>query len=252
MTPLADHIDWLMEDSLKPLCIPKHPFFLANFGMKAAWPVSTFAKLFFKEKRTKALLAGCAGHSVLPFDKFFTTALGLVFLACGHAVDWPVARGGSQSIADALLKCFQAAGGEIEYSNPITTFKELTKAKAYLFDTDPVQVASIAAEELPNSYIKRLRKYKYGMGTFKIDYALSQPIPWKDERCLEASTVHLGGTIEEIAASEKAAWSGEYCDSPYVLLTQQSQFDHTRSPNCLLYTSPSPRDKRQSRMPSSA
>ena len=162
MAPIAKHIDWLLEDSLKPLGIPKNPFSLTKFGMKAAWPVSTFAKLFFKEKRAKALFAGCAGHSVLPFDKFFTTALSLVFLACGHTVDWPVAKGGSQSVANALLKCFQAAGGEIQYSKRISDFKELPTAKAYLFDTDPLQVATIAETELPKSYVKRLRKYNYG------------------------------------------------------------------------------------------
>lgn len=229
-SPLGKHIDWLLEDSLKPLGIPKHPFFLANFGMKAALPATTFANLFFKGKRAKALFAGCAGHSVLPFEKIFTAALGLVFIACGHAVNWPVAKGGSQSIADAMLNCFKAAGGEIQYSTPIQSFQQLPSAKAYLFDTDPVQVASIAETDLPKSYTKRLRKYNYGMGTFKIDYALSEPIPWRDKRCLEASTVHLGGTIEEIALSEKAAWKGEYCEKPYVLLAQQSQFDETRSP----------------------
>ena len=230
MNPLAKRIDWLLEDSLKPLGIPKHPFFLANFGRKAALPAGTFAKLYFKQKRAKALFAGCAGHSVLPFDKGFTAALGLVFLACGHAVNWPVAKGGSQSIANALSRCFIDAGGELFLSKQITKFVELPRAKAYLFDTDPVQLADIAKSELPHGYLKRLKRYHYGMGTFKIDYALSGPIPWKDSRCLEASTVHLGGTIEEIALSERAAWKGEYCEKPYVLVAQQSQFDETRSP----------------------
>ncbi len=230
MYPLANRIDWLLEDSLKPLGFPKHPFFLANFGRKALLPATTFARLFFKEKRAKALFAGCAGHSVLPFDMLFTAALGLVFLACGHAVDWPVAKGGSQSIANALLQCFQASGGAIEYETPVRTFEDLPPASVYLFDTDPLQLAQIAENELPQGYVRRLRKYNYGMGTFKIDYALSDAIPWKDRRCLEASTVHLGGTIEEIAESEKAAWNGRYHDRPYVLVAQQSQFDATRSP----------------------
>ena len=210
MMPLANRIDWLMEDSLKPLGMPKHPFFLAKFGLKAMLSANTFAKLFFKEKRAKALFAGCAAHSVLPFDNYFTAALGLVFLACGHAIDWPVAKGGSQSIADALLNCFLAAGGTIQYSKRINHYKELPSASAYLFDTDPLQLANIAMDELPAAYTKRLRTYNYGMGTFKIDYALSEAIPWKDKRCLAASTVHLGGTIEEIAAGEKAFWNGKY------------------------------------------
>ncbi|MEL6865582.1 MAG: NAD(P)/FAD-dependent oxidoreductase [Bacteroidota bacterium] len=228
--PLAEHIDWLMEDSLKPLGIPQHPLFLANFGWKAALPARTFSQIFFKEKRAKALFAGCAGHSILPLDKWFTAALGLVFLACGHAVNWPVAKGGSQSISNALLKYFQALGGDIQYETTIKHFSELPPAKAYVFDTDPWQVAHIAAAELPNSYLKRLRKYHFGMGSFKIDYALSEPIPWKDKRCLEAALVHLGGRFEEIAAYEKATWNGQYHDKPYVLLAQQSQFDDTRSP----------------------
>jgi len=218
MQPLAKRIDWLLEDSLKPLGIPKHPFFLAKFGIKAALPTTTFTNLFFKEKRARALFAGCAGHSVLPLENWFTAALGLVFLACGHAVDWPVAKGGSQSIADAF------------FSKRITNFNELPPAQAYLFDTDPLQVATIAGSELPKSYVKRLQKYNYGMGTFKIDYALSEAIPWKDKRCLEASTVHLGGAVEEIATSEKAAWNGRHPKRPYVILAQQSQFDNTRSP----------------------
>lgn len=230
MQPLANHIDWLMEDSLKPLGIPKHPFFLAKFGMKAMLPATLFSKLFFKDKRAKALFAGCVGHSVLPFNKLFTSALGLVFLASGHGVNWPVAKGGSQSIADALLKCYQASGGEIEFSNTVTDIQSLPDARTYMFDTDPVQLANIAESQLPKRYIKRLKKYNYGMGTFKIDYALSEPIPWKDPRCLKASTVHLGNTFEEIALSERAAWKGQYCDKPYVLLAQQSQFDATRSP----------------------
>ncbi|MDG2449370.1 MAG: NAD(P)/FAD-dependent oxidoreductase [Saprospiraceae bacterium] len=228
--PLASRIDWLLEDILKPLGIPKHPIFLANFGLKAGLPSTIFNKLFFKENRAKALFAGCAGHSVLPLENWFTSALGLVFLASGHAVDWPIAKGGSQSIADALLNCFQVDGGEIVFSKHVKSMKELPPSKAYLFDTDPLQVATIAETELPKRYVKRLRKYNFGMGTFKIDYALSEAIPWRDKRCLEASTVHLGGCHEEIAESERAAWHGKHSDSPFVILAQQSQFDKTRSP----------------------
>lgn len=230
MRPLAKHVDWLMEESLKPLGMPKHPLFLTRFGMNAIFPANKFAQLFFKEKRTKALFAGCAAHSILPFDKLFTTALGLVFLACGHGVDWPVAKGGSQSIANALLKCYQEAGGEITFSQKITAWNELPQAKTYLFNTDPWQLASIAQEQLPKRYLKRLQKFNFGPGVFKIDYALSDPIPWRDKRCLEASTVHLGNTIEEIAQAEKEAWQGKTSAKPYVLVAQQSQFDDTRSP----------------------
>jgi len=230
MKPLAQHIDWLLEDSLKPLQLPKHPLFFTKFGVKAALPSTIFSKLYFKERRTRALFAGCAGHSVLPLNYWFTAALGLIFLACGHASDWPIAKGGSQSIANSLVRCFEDAGGEIIYSQKINSLDELPSAKAYLFDTDPLQVAAIAKNELPNSYVRRLEKYNYGMGTFKIDYALAEPIPWKDPRCLEASTVHLGGTMNEIVISEKAAWNGKHSETPFVILAQQSQFDETRSP----------------------
>ncbi len=230
MSPLALHVDWLMEDSLKPLGVPKHPLFLVKFGMKGALPANTFANLFFKEERAKALFAGCAAHSVLPFDKFFTSALGLVFLATGHAVNWPIAKGGSQSIAKALLACFETAGGKIEYNTKVTSLAQLPESKAIIFDTDPFQMADIVADKFPTSYTKRLRKFNFGPGVFKIDYALSSPIPWKDPNCLKASTVHLGGTIAEIAKSEKEAWEGKLSDKPFVLVSQQSQFDDTRSP----------------------
>ena len=228
--PLAQRIDWLMQESLKPLGMPKHPLFLAKFGMKAIFPANHFAKLFFKDPRAKALFAGCAAHSILPFDKLFTSALGLLFLACGHALDWPVAKGGSQSIANALLNCYQAAGGTIVYDQKIKHWGELPAAKTYLFNTDPQQLATIAQEHLPRRYLKRLGKFNYGPGVFKIDYALSEPIPWQDPCCLGASTVHLGNTIEEIAQAEKAAWKGIPPAKPYVLVAQQSQFDPTRSP----------------------
>jgi phytoene dehydrogenase-like protein len=230
LQPLADHMDWLMEDSFKPLGIPKHPLFLAKFGMKAFWPAMAFADHCFKEKKARALFAGCAAHSILPFDKFFTTAIGLVFLSSAHAVNWPVAKGGSSSIASALLSLYTSSGGDIKYNTAITDYKELPEARVYIFDTDPYQVADIAKGQLPASYSNRLKKYNVGPGIFKIDYALNGPIPWSDPHVLEASTVHLGGTIEEIAKGEKDAWQGRYSEKPYVLMAQQSQFDSSRSP----------------------
>lgn len=230
LTPLAERMDWLLEDSLKPLGIPKHPLFLAKFGMKAALPASFYANIKFKEKRTKALFAGCAAHSILPFEKLMTTALGLVFLASGHAVDWPVALGGSQSIANALENLYKSLGGKVQCNHRVVDFSQLPDARAFLFDTDPFQLAEIARYELPKAYSKRLKKYNFGPGVFKIDYALSEPIPWKDKNCLKASTVHLGGTIEEISAAERDTWYGKHPEKPYVLLSQQSQFDKTRAP----------------------
>lgn len=230
LKPFVPHALALFKDMLKPLGIPDKPFLFTRFGTKALLPATTFSKLFFKGERAKALFAGCAAHSILPFDKLFTSALGLVFFVSAHAVDWPVAKGGSQAIANAMGKAFESYGGEIQLNTFVEKLDQLPPAKAYLFDTDPLQLAQIAADHLPNSYKRRLRKFNFGPGVFKIDYALREPIPWKDPNCLKASTVHLGGTFAEIAKAEKEAWQGKMSPKPYVLLAQQSQFDSSRSP----------------------
>ncbi len=230
LTPFANHADWLIQDTLKPLGLPKHPLLFALFGLRGILPAQNFANSVFKEKRAKALFAGCTAHSILPFDKLFTTAIGLTFLTTAHAVNWPIAKGGSQAIADALLKCFLTSGGEIQYNTLIEDVNQLPTHSALMFDTDPLQLANIAANLLPLSYVKRLKKFNYGPGVFKIDYALNGPIPWNDPNCLKASTVHVGGTMEEIAKSEKEVWEGKVSEKPFVLVTQQSQFDDTRSP----------------------
>lgn len=230
MRPFADRIHHLLEDAMKPLGMPKHPFLLARFGLNAIQPAQSFARRTFKGERARALFAGCAAHSILPFDKYFTTAMGLVFLAAGHAVDWPVAKGGSQAIADALLRLFTEKGGEILYNTLVTDLMQLPKARAYLFDTDPRQLASIAGDRLPAGYVRRLQRYNYGPGVFKMDFALNGPIPWGDPNCLRASTVHLGGTIDAIAHGEREAWEGRLPTTPFVLVAQQSQFDATRAP----------------------
>jgi len=220
----------LLADSLKPLGIPKYPILLARFGLNALWPATTYAKFKFKNKRAKALFAGCSAHSFLPLDFSFTAAMGTMFSLTAHLVDWPVAKGGSASITNAMAAYFKGLGGEIQTSFLVKNIKDLPIAKAYLFDTDPKQVAAIADAELPASYKKRLLKYNYGPGVFKVDWALDGPIPWKDPRCLDASTVHIGGTMEEIAKSERMAWEGKHCDKPFLILCQQSQFDTTRAP----------------------
>ncbi|MBX2819181.1 MAG: NAD(P)/FAD-dependent oxidoreductase [Rhodothermaceae bacterium] len=231
MQPFANRVDDLFQDMLGPLGIPDSPVLFTQFGAQALLPASLYARMIFKEKRAKALFAGCAAHSILPFDKLFTTALGLIFLASGHGVDWPFPRGGSQSLADALRDCFLDAGGSLQLSTRIDRFNQLPEARAYVFDTDPWQLATIAEDELPQRYKKRLRRYNFGPGVFKIDLALSEPIPWTDPNCLKASTVHVGGTFEEIEASEKVIWNGRHSETPYVLIAQQSQFDETRAPS---------------------
>ena len=230
MQPFADRIDDLFKDMLKPLGIPQSPMLFTQFGAQALLPASLYARTVFKEKRTRALFAGCAAHSILPFNKLFTTALGLIFLASGHGVDWPFPKGGSQALADSLRDCFIDAGGAIQVSTKIDHFNQLPEARAYLFDTDPQQLADIAEDELPSSYKRQLRRYNFGPGVFKMDMALTEPIPWTDPRCQSASTVHVGGTFEEIEASEKDIWRGKHSQNPYVLIAQQSHFDETRAP----------------------
>jgi len=220
----------LLADSLKPLGIPKHPILLARFGLNALWPATTYSKFKFKGERAKSLFAGCSAHSFLPLDFYFTAAMGMMFSLTAHLVDWPVAKGGSASITNAMAAYFKDLGGEIQTSFLVKNLKDLPTAKAYLFDTDPKQVANIADAELPAAYKKRLLKYNYGPGVFKVDWALDGPIPWRDSNCLKASTVHVGGTMEEIAISERMAWEGKHCEKPFLILCQQSQFDATRAP----------------------
>lgn len=220
----------LLEDSLKPLGIPRHPVLLARFGLKAMLPATTLARLQFKGHRAKALLAGNAAHSVLPLDMPFSAAIALMFATMGHVVNWPVVKGGSQHLNRALAAYLQELGGEIETGRLITGMHQLPEARAYLFNTDPLQLASIAEKDLPNRYVRRLRKYNFGPGVFKLDWALSESIPWSDPRCLQASTVHVGGRLEEIAISERAAWEGKHVDKPFVMLCQQSEFDAGRAP----------------------
>ncbi len=220
----------LFEDTLGPLGIPDHPFLLVRFGLKAMLPATWLANWQFKSHRAKALLAGCAAHSFLPLDMAFSAAIGVMFAVMGHTENWPVAAGGSTYITQALAAYLEELGGEIQTNTLITDFRQLPPAKAYLFDTDPLQLSNIAANELPKSYIKRLQKFDYGPGIFKVDWALDGSIPWTDKRCLQASTVHIGGTIDEINRSEKAAWEGKHCDKPYLIVCQQSEFDSSRAP----------------------
>lgn len=228
--PLLKNGAGLLEDILGPLGIPKHPILLGRFGIPGALPATILSKWRFKGHRARALFAGCAAHAVLPLDKLLTGAVGTMFAMTGHMENWPVAKGGTQAITDALVSYFESLGGEVQCGVRVSTMRDLPDANAYLFDTDPLQLEAIAGDELPGGYAKRLRKFRFGPGTFKLDWALDGPIPWSDPKCLEASTVHVGGTIEEIAVSERASWDGEHCDAPYLILCQQSEFDETRAP----------------------
>lgn len=229
--PLVAYWDQLIVDLLGPLPLPpRHPLTLARFGLRALWPAHCLAKTLFKGDHARALFAGMAAHSMLPLDQPLTAAFGLVLGASAHTVGWPLAQGGSQRIADALAAHLRALGGEIITGVRITSIEELPPARAVLFNTSPHALARIAGERLPPGYRRALARYRYGPAAFKVDWALDSPIPWKAAACARAATVHLGGTLEEIAASEAAVWRGEHPERPFVILVQASLFDPTRAP----------------------
>lgn len=220
----------LLADLLGPAQLPRHPIKMARFGLPGLLPATTAFRSRFREVRTRAVLAGCAAHSILPLDRPLTAAVGMIFALTAHVADWPVSAGGTRAVGDALASYLRALGGSIETNRPVRSLSDLPPARVILFDTSPTQLADIAGPVLPEGYLRRLRRYRYGPGVFKLDLALDGPIPWRDPRCLEASTVHVGGTLDEIAAAEGAVWRGEHPERPFVLVVQQSQFDATRAP----------------------
>jgi phytoene dehydrogenase-like protein len=227
---LVPRWDELYGETDRPMLhVPRHPFLLARFGIPAMLPATMTARLF-STPATRALFGGLAAHSFLPLNAPFTTAFALVLGISAHAVGWPMPRGGSQKIADALASYLRALGGEIRTSDPIDAWAQLGKARAYLFDTTPRALEHIAGDKLNTTYRRALRDYRYGPGVFKVDYALAGPVPWRADECRQAGTVHLGGTFEEIAAGERQVARGEHPDSPFVLVAQQSLFDPTRAP----------------------
>lgn len=229
MQPFVENADRLFADALNPTAFPKHPLLLARFGLKGMRSAHALSRCF-KTPGARALIAGCAAHSILPLEKPITAAVALIFMLAGHVKPWPVAAGGSQAITQALASHLVSLGGIIETGRRISGPADLPDARAYLFDTSPNLLVNGFADVMPHGYNKRLAKFRYGPGVFKLDYALSESIPWKHQDCLKASTVHVGGTFEEIAASEADAWHGINPHAPFVLVTQQSEFDSTRAP----------------------
>lgn len=232
LKPLVTHWEGLSSDFLSPLKVPENPIKLARFGLNALQPATMLANKF-KETKTRALWAGMAAHGIQPLTNFTTSAIGMVLMAAGHHAGWPMLKGGSQSLADALAGYFESLGGKIEKGKMITDFGQIPNAKMVMFDLSPKNLLKIAGGKFSSLYRWQLNRYRYGMGVFKMDFALSQPIPWKSKELSGAGTVHLGGTIEDISNSERLTWEGKYTDNPYVLLAQQSLFDTTRSPEGL-------------------
>jgi phytoene dehydrogenase-like protein len=229
--PLVAHWDDLAPALLGPvLRVPRHPLQMAGFGLRAVWPAATLARTLFRTERARGLFAGLAAHAILPLEDPLTAAFGLVLGMTGHAVGWPLPRGGSQTIADALAALVRSHGGEIVTSAPVSTLADLPASRVTLFDVSPRQLLRIAGDRLSGGYRRRLERYRHGPGVFKIDAALDGPIPWRAAACAQAGTVHLGGTLAEIAAAESAVWRGQHPERPFVLLAQQSLFDPTRAP----------------------
>jgi phytoene dehydrogenase-like protein len=211
------------------LAVPEHPLALARFARHALRSAEGLARRFSGE-RARALLAGCAAHSMLPLGKSASAGFGLVLLMAGHRFGWPFPRGGSQRLADALVSVLGSHGGRLETASPVESLEELEGPRVVLCDVGPRALARLGGERLPTSYRRRLSRFRYGPGAFKVDYALDGPIPWTARECARAATVHLGGTLAEIAASEQAPWRGEHAEQPFVLLAQHSLFDPTRAP----------------------
>ncbi len=228
--PLLHHPHELLDEILGPAHLPRHPLLLARFGVPGLMPAKLLGHSWFQGERARALLAGCAAHAILPLTRPVSAAVGMLFLMAGHIETWPVARRGSATITGALAGYLASLGGRIETARPVHTLADMPPSRIRLFDTSPNQLAGIAAPILPPRYLGSLRRYRYGPGIFKIDWALDGPIPWSDPECLDAATVHVGGTLDEIAAAEAEVWRGGHPERPYAIVVQPSLFDATRAP----------------------
>ena len=224
--------DWLplAADVLAPLRIPRHPFRMAGFARHALRSAAGLARGAFRDDLARALLVGNAGHSMVPLDRSPTAAFGLVLLAAGHAVGWPIVRGGSHRLAAALAKHFRALGGEIRTGAPLESIDELAGTPTVMLNLTPRQVLQVAGHRLPARYRSALERFRYGAGVYKVEWALDGPVPWRSRECERALTVHIGGTAEEIVAAEDAPLAGRVPERPFVLLGQPTLFDPSRAP----------------------
>lgn len=229
MKPLVDRWPRIMADVLGPFHFPKHPMAMARFGLKALTSATHLAKSF-RSKKARGLWAGMAAHSMQSLSHATTSAIGLVLMTAAHTTGWPMAKGGSSAIADALASYFVSLGGIIETNLYVRSLGQLPHSDAILFDVTPKQLLEIAAQKFSTLYKWQLQRYRYGMGVFKIDWALDGPIPFTASPCRHAGTIHLGNTIEEITASEQFTSEGKHPEKPFVLLAQQSLFDSSRAP----------------------
>ncbi|WP_461452882.1 phytoene desaturase family protein [Mucilaginibacter sp.] len=229
MQPIVNSWPAIAPDVLGPLHFPKHPLQMARFGLSALTSATHLSKRF-KTEKAKALLAGMAAHSMQPLTNLTTSAAALVLMANGHLKGWPIPKGGSNKIAEALASYFLSIGGKIETDFYVKSLSQLPSAHAVLFDVSPKQLLQIAGHKFSSIYKWQLERYRYGMGVFKIDWALDAQIPFKAEVCTKAGTLHIGNSMQEITAGEQQTWDGGHPDKPFVLLAQQSVFDPSRAP----------------------
>jgi len=229
--PLVESWDDLSAALLAPLLRPpSHPLLMARFGLRAVWPARQLARWVFEGQAARGLFAGLAAHAILDLGSPLTSSFGLTFGASAHAVGWPAARGGSQRIADALVSYLVSLGGEVRTGHRVSSLADLPPARAVLFDLTPRQLLGIAGDRLPSGYRRRLARFRYGPGSFKVDYALDGPVPWRAPECARAGAVHLGGTLDEVAAAEHDVASGRHPERPVVICAQPSLFDPGRAP----------------------
>lgn len=230
MRPLVARSRDLAEMVLGPLRIPSRPLPLARFGLMAIQSATGVATSRFQSDQARALFAGLAAHSTLPLDRPMSAAAGLFLAVLGHAVGWPFVKEGSQRLSDALVSILRSRGGQVRTGVGVKSLAALPPHERVMLDVTPRQFLGIAGDSLPSGYKSQLSRYRYGPGVFKLDWALDAPVPWKSDGCRLAGTVHLGGTMEEIAESEAAAWHGRHPVAPFVIFTQPSLFDPTRAP----------------------
>jgi phytoene dehydrogenase-like protein len=230
MKPLLDHWEPIVDTFLAPLRLPRHPLAAARFALPALRSVRGLAQARFQSDRARGLLAGLGAHSILPLHWPGTAAFALLLGLLAHAAGWPMPRGGAQQLANALAAHLRRLGGEIVTGFWVTSLDQLPPARATLLDVTPRQLLAIAGERLPPGYRRLLARYRYGPGAFKIDYALAEPIPWRDPAVALGGTVHLGSSLAEISAGEQAVWRRQHPDKPYVILVQPTRFDASRAP----------------------
>lgn len=231
MRPLVEAHEALVADFLAPPGKQRKPRALVQFGQHAFRSAIGFASSYFHGDEARALLAGNAAHSFLPLEAPLTAGYGLFLALLGHAVGWPIVQGGAGNLSAALVSMLRALGGTVETEYPVRSLAALPEARATFFDTDPKQLAAIAGPALPLSFRSRLARHRYGPGIFKVDYALSEPVPWTAAECRQAATLHIGGSLEEIALAEREVNRGRHAEKPFIIVSQPSVFDRSRAPH---------------------